>query len=189
MKNLLNIALLLCVPFLIKAQSTDNTLEDLSDKIRLTGAFGGLNIHENNTLQGRFGFEIANNFDISFQTGSFDYGDDLSPLEDLDFKGIELAYRPLEDRVFHPIISASYNRAKIDFDDFKVPSVEEDFEYKINCLQTKVGMEINVFRFFKLGFHGGLNMYGDISKDLLIEKDNLPQYFGQISMKFGGFWD
>jgi opacity protein-like surface antigen len=190
MKNLLNIALLLCAPFLLQAQSTDKTLEDLTDKVKLTGLFGGINIYDEGHTHGRFGFEIANNFDLSFQAGSLEYRSSLSfgGYSKIDLRGIEFSYRPLEDRVFHPILSVSYNRAKTEdtydsFNNIYFPN------YKFNNLQTKIGMEVNVFRFLKLGLHGGLNIFEDLSESQILLNKDLPKYFGQISFKFGGFWE
>ena len=193
MKNLFKLTILLCLPIFIQAQSTDRTLGDLTNRIKITGVFGGVNFYtfEGGSPHGRFGFEIANNFDLSFQAGSIDYRSSLSSgntREKIDTKGIEFSYRPLEDRIFHPIVSVSYNRAETEdaydsFNNVYFPS------YKFNNLQTKVGMEVNVFRFLKLGLHGGLNIFEDLSESGILINNDLPKYFGQLSFKFGGFWE
>lgn len=192
MKNLFKLTILLCLPSFIQAQSTDRTLGDLTNRIKITGVFGGVNTYtyEGENLHGRFGFEIANNFDLSFQAGSIEYRSSLSfgGTQEIDLQGIEFSYRPLEDRIFHPILSVSYNRAKTQ-SQFDISNQILFPAYKFNNLQTKMGMEINVFRFLKIGVHGGLNIYEDLSdSDRLLNK-NLPKYFGQLSFKFGGFWE
>lgn len=190
MKNLFKLLILSFIPFFAQAQSTDRTLSDLSSKIKVTGVFGGVNIYDVGGTHGRFGFEIANNFDLSFQAGSLEYrsSQTFGGYRDIDLRGIEFSYRPLEDRIFHPIVSVSYNRAETEdaydsFNNVYFPS------YKFNNLQTKVGMEVNVFRFLKLGLHGGLNIFEDLSESGILINNDLPKYFGQLSFKFGGFWE
>ena len=192
MKNLFKLTILLCLPIFIQAQSTDRTLGDLTNRIKITGVFGGVNFYtyEGGSTHGRFGFEIANNFDLSFQAGSIEYRSSFSfgGTQEIDLQGIEFSYRPLEDRIFHPILSVSYNRAKTkeQFDSFNQVLFPA---YKFNNLQTKIGMEINVLRFLKLGVHGGLNIYEDLSDSNRLLNKDLPKYFGQLSLKFGGFWE
>lgn len=192
MKNLFKLTILLCLPIFIQAQSTDRTLGDLTNTIKITGVFGGVNFYdyEGQGAHGRFGFEIANKFDLSFQAGSIDYRSSLTfgGTQELDIQGIEFSYRPLEDRIFHPILSVSYNRAKTEeqFDSFNQILFPT---YKFNNLQTKIGMEVNVFRFLKIGLHGGLNIFEDISESGILINNDLPKYFGQLSFKFGGFWE
>ncbi|MDG1295705.1 MAG: hypothetical protein P8P48_01105 [Saprospiraceae bacterium] len=50
-------------------------------------------------------------------------------------------------------------------------------------------METNVLRFLKVGVHGGLNIYEDLSDSNRLLNKDLPKYFGQLSLKFGGFWE
>lgn len=193
MKNLFKLTILLCLPIFIQAQSTDRTLGDLTNRIKITGVFGGVNFYtfEGGSTHGRFGFEIANNFDLSFQAGSIEYLSSLSSgntREKIDTKGIEFSYRPLEDRIFHPILSISYNRAETE-DSYYSFTNQYIPNYKFNNLQTKIGMEINVLRFLKLGVHGGLNIYEDLSDSNRLLNKDLPKYFGQLSLKFGGFWE
>lgn len=191
MKNLFKLTILLCLPIFIQAQSTDRTLGDLTNSIKITGVFGGINIYnEEGSAHGRFGFEIANNFDLSFQAGSIDYRSSLSfgGTQEIDLKGIEFSYRPLEDRIFHPILSVSYNRAQTE-ESYDISNQILFPAYKFNNLQTKIGMEINVLRFLKVGVHGGLNIYEDVSDSNRLLNKDLPKYFGQLSLKFGGFWE
>ena len=45
MKNLFKLTILLCLPIFIQAQSTDRKLGDLTNRIKITGVFGGVNFY------------------------------------------------------------------------------------------------------------------------------------------------
>lgn len=187
MKNVIGFLAILCLPLLATAQSTDSTIDGLDAHLPITGYFGGLTstfqLDDERELSGFFGVELADNFDVIANFNRLEYpskafGTSLT----LRNRGIGLSYRPLESMVIHPIVTTTFNRSSV-----KIDSKDLGPTNKFYTIQPQAGLEINATRFLKIDLTAGYNVYLDLNDELA--SDNMPDFFGQISFKFGGFFN
>lgn len=191
MTKVLNLLMLFTFSLVITTQAQDQTLFGGPNKLKITGAFGGFAygytsdfLYDSNIRNSFFGLEISNNFDIVLKRVQYDTGlyyETVSNDLDIASRGLEFVYRPMEQRVIHPYMSILVSRGKIRDDHF-------DVKDKVGVFQPRLGFEINALKFFKLNLNVGYNHVDGV--DLTgFSGEDFSGGFGEISFKFGGFWN
>lgn len=156
--------------------------------INLTGGWGGTQTAitsfngEFSTLQGGFGgAEINKNFFIGgggYTTRLLDNIDQLTDTYEMSYRGLMLGYAVKSHKVVHPqatlLVGGGWQQ-------------EEGFGASdIFVAQPAAGVEINVFRWFRVGLHGG---YRFVVDDQFTATDNtFSGGYGSVSFKFGWSW-
>jgi hypothetical protein len=191
MKKTLILLFVFTLPTIIFSQS-DNTLFGGPNKLKITGVFGGVSLTylEQDLFQspidqnGFWGFEIANNFDLSFRrisrpTDKLVFG--TNEALDIRTRGVQFGYRPFEDKVIHPSLAIYVSKGSLE-------SREIDIKDHILMLQPKAGFEINTFRFMKTSLLLGYNFINGV--DLFqYNNENFSRMSLELNFKFGGFWE
>jgi hypothetical protein len=197
MKKSLSLLLAVIIPAIFFAQS-DNTLFGGPNKLKITGVFGGAsiifleqNIFESSddlSLQvdrdGFWGVEIANNFDLAFRrisrsTDRVVFGS--NEYIDLKTRGVDLAYRPFEDKIIHPMLSVYLASGKLENREIRIKD-------RILLAQPKAGIEINTLGFMKTSLLVGYNFMDGVE---LINYSNqdFSRMTLELNLKFGAFWN
>ena len=191
MKKTLILLFVFTLPTIIFSQS-DNTLFGGPNKLKITGVFGGVSLTylEQDLFQspidqnGFWGFEIANNFDLSFRrisrpTDKLVFG--TNEALDIRTRGVQFGYRPFEDKVIHPSLAIYVSKGSLE-------SREIDIKDHILMLQPNSGFEINTFRFMKTSLLLGYNFINGV--DLFqYNNENFSRMSLELNFKFGGFWE
>lgn len=165
----------------------DNTLFN-TGAINLTGGWGGMQTAitsingELSSLQGGFGgVEFNKNFFIGgggYSTTTFDNFDQFTDTYETSYGGLILGYSVKSHKVVHPqatlLVGGGWQQE---------PNSSASDMY---IAQPAVGVEINVFRWFRLGLHGG---YRIVIDDQFTGTDaTFSGGYGSISFKFGWSW-
>ncbi|HMR43520.1 MAG TPA: hypothetical protein PKC40_06790 [Saprospiraceae bacterium] len=149
--------------------STTNLTFFEDDFAIVNGGYGGLEFGKN-VFIGWGGFRTANNFEIDrFDNDRFE----------MRYNGLMLGYAPGSFKVLHPKFMLLTGGGRL-----KVAGENSD---EIFVLQPSAGVEINVFKWFRLGLEGGYRFVADA--DLLNIKDaDISAPFGELTFKFGWSW-
>ncbi len=158
-------------------------------RLRLTGAWFSAThqfaYHNEDFAQlrgGYGGFEFNNTVLVGW--GRFNYRDiielpDINAEYEMKFNGFNLGFTPNSGRVLHPRMNFLAGRGKVRLDD--------GLSDGVFVFQPSAGVEVNIFRFFRLGFEGGYRFVGD--SDLPgVTGGDLQTPFMQIDLKFGWSW-
>jgi len=81
-------------------------------------------------------------------------------------------------KVVHPIFSVGVGRGKLQFDEGKD---------RVLVVQPSAGVEINLFRWMRLGIDGGYRYVTGIQQDNIASED-LSNYYGSVTFRFGWAW-
>lgn len=135
----------------------------------MTGGYGGLEFNKN-VFIGWGGFETQN--DVNFGTN----GDSEF---DLQYNGLILGYAMGSHRVLHPqfMLLTGGGRAR----------VQGQGSDNVFVLQPSVGVEVNVFRWFRIGLDAGYRVVTNTDLDGLKSTD-LSAPYGELKFKFGWSW-
>ena len=188
MKKVLFIALATLFILTSADAQRDETLLD-DGQFRLTGfwfsATHQFSYHEDDfaLLRGGYGgFEFNKTLLIGW--GRFNYRDrvnlpDIQAEYEMKFNGFNLGITPQSYRSVHPRINFLAGGGKVKLDDGNSD--------RVFVLQPSAGVELNIFRWFRLGFEGG---YRFVSENDLpgIDGSDLAAPFAQIDLKFGWSW-
>lgn len=98
---------------------------------------------------------------------------------DLKHNGLMIAYSPNAGKVIHPHFSVYGGSGRFDL-------VNSDRE-RIFALQPAAGLELNVFRWFRLGLEGGYRFITDIDTPG-VSSSELSTPFAQLQFRFGYSW-
>jgi hypothetical protein len=91
----------------------------------------------------------------------------------------KVGYGFIPYKAVHPTLNVDFGKGNVRFGDM--------YDNRIYVVQPSVGVEINVFRWFRLGLEGGYRFVE--GSDLAIATDEkLSGAFGQASLKFGFSW-
>jgi hypothetical protein len=101
---------------------------------------------------------------------------------DLRHRGVLLGYAPATSKVLHPYMSAVIGGGRIEFDNNN--SLSRD---RVFVLQPAVGLEVNVFRWFRIGAEGGYRLVSDVDGGGLQSSD-VSKPFAQLQLRFGYSW-
>ena len=153
--------------------------------IKLTGAWGGymhnISSFENDfniSRNGFFVFELNKRVLIGWDGLNADFN--KSTLGNLSLKsnGFTLGYSPLAEKSLHPVINLYGGRGKIE---------GQEILDNIYVWQPSVTLEMNVFRWFKLGLDGGYRFITESNLTGITSQDLSGPYAG-LKLKFGWSW-
>ncbi|MBU6340295.1 MAG: hypothetical protein KGS48_02265 [Bacteroidetes bacterium] len=97
---------------------------------------------------------------------------------DIHTNFLKLGYSFIPYKAVHPTLNVDFGRGKMRLG---------DVNDRVVLIQPAVGVEINVFRWFRLGLEGGYRFVQD-SDIPEISDNNLSGPFGQASLRFGFSW-
>ena len=191
MKNLILVLITLCCASLaLEAQRT----ETLFGRARSVGAFGGpiVEYHytgsEVDVMAGGGGALIINNFWI----GGYGVGSAPASVFDIpDINSLELAhgglwlggtYQPHKLLHFYASAKLGWGAVGIEFDD-------EDFNYldDIYVIQPEAGLELNVFRWFRVAGTASYRLVDGISANSGLDTDEFNGVGFNLTFRFGFF--
>jgi hypothetical protein len=135
------------------------------------------------TRGGFFGFEFGKSLYLGW--GRYDLQDEFDwdgadgRRFDIRWNVGKLGYAFAPYKAIHPMINLDLGRGKVN-----LQGVGED---RLFIIQPSAGVEINVFRWFRLGLEGGYRFVNDTDLAPLSDKD-LSGVYGQASLKFGFSW-
>jgi len=187
MKKLIHtIAFLLLIATISFSQNREETLFKNSS-IDLTGIWGGstnglVEFNNNFSLNnsGYFLFEINNDFLIGWS--GYGSGTELTNGDKAQIGGhdLVLGYAFNSHKSIHPIVYAKGGRGSLKINEQKVD--------KVTVFEPSVGVELNVFRWFKIGMEGGYRFVTNVDANDLNDNDFSSPVVG-LRMKFGWSWD
>lgn len=105
--------------------------------------------------------------------------DQISDKEfDLRFSAFKVGYNILSHRAVHPNVNVDFGPGRLWL------GADED---RVFVVQPSVGLEVNIFRWLRLGVDGGYRFLTD-SSIAGLDDNKLSGAFGQASIKFGYSW-
>jgi hypothetical protein len=134
---------------------------------------------------GNFAFEFGRSLMVGW---AWQRMKDSAPLPgengfyDLRHRGLLIGYAPSTSKVLHPYLSTVVGGGRIDYDNNSSFSRDRVF-----VLQPAVGLEVNIFRWFRLGAEGGYRLVSDVNNAGLSNGD-LSKPFAQLQLRFGYSW-
>lgn len=191
----------------LNLSAQDETIFGEVDRI---GAFGGpifefSDFGDNpNTAVGGGGALILDNFFLGgYGMGSIDFSDiqfdslTAPGLQGLNFGhgGIWLGITPKQEKAIHPFASVKLGWGKVEYE--VTPNPAEDSEKvkdRVFVVTPEVGVEFNVFDFFRLAASANYRLTDGIDENLngLQDKD-FSKFGATLTLRFGGFgnywWD
>ncbi|MDA9773854.1 hypothetical protein N9B82_02760 [Saprospiraceae bacterium] len=184
MKKLLFLLVFLMTSTVFVSAQKDETIFGRNG-IRLTGAWGGymqnISSFENDfsiSRNGFFLFELNKKVLIGWDGLNANYNNSSLGNLDLNSNGFTLGYSPLAHKPIHPIINVYGGRGKIE---------GAEILDNVYVWQPSVSVEMNVFRWFKLGIDGG---YRFITESNLtgVSSQELSGPYAGLKLKFGWSW-
>jgi hypothetical protein len=97
---------------------------------------------------------------------------------DMNWNFFKTGYAFLPYKAVHPLINVDYGRGTARLG---------DVNDRVYVVQPSAGIEINVFRWFRLGLEGGYRFVSD-SNIPELSNQQLSGAFGQASLRFGFSW-
>ncbi len=132
---------------------------------------------------GFFGFEFGKSLNIGWSHSSL--RDDITLRNneqqrfDFQYNGGKVGYTFIPYKAIHPVLNFEIGKGKI-----KLSGEGED---KVFVMQPSAGLEVNVFRWFRLGVEGGYRFVQN--NDLVgISSEQMSGPYGQATLKFGFSW-
>lgn len=166
----------------------DETLADKLD-LALSGAWGasnlGLGFAENESVivaGGYGGLEFGKDFFIGW--GSWSATEDVTynPFADrtyrFEYSGMLIGYGPSAWKMIHPQFFLLFGRGSL-----RVPGGRD----RVLVLQPSGGVEVNVFRWFRLGLQAGYRLLSDNDFEAL-HAVQVSHPFVEMSFRFGWSW-
>ena len=139
------------------------------DNAHYTGGFGALEFNKT-VLLGWGGYKLVNDVHL------MNYPNDNV---DMNYNGFILGYAPNASKVFHPRFSILTGSGKI--------KLSESNDDKIFVIQPAAGVEINVFRWARIGLEGGYRAILNTDLPNLDDKE-LSKFYGEVKFYFGISW-
>jgi len=168
------------------SQNREETLFRNSS-IDLTGVWGGstnglVEFNNNFSLSnsGYFLFEVNNNLLIGWS--GYGSGTNLDNGDKAQIGGhdLVLGYTFNSHRSIHPVVYAKGGRGSLKINEQKVD--------KVTVFEPSVGIEVNVFRWLRMGLEGGYRFVTNVDANGLNDNDFSSPVVG-LRMKFGWSWD
>ncbi len=131
---------------------------------------------------GTFGFEFGNTVIIGWSGTNFRdevLVEGVSQGFKLDYSNFMLNVTPSSYRAIHPILGVQLGGGRLKF--------ENDDSERVFIVQPSAGVEINIFKFMRVGLEGGYRFVSDIDTQG-IENGDISSPFAQINLKFGFSW-
>ncbi|MEO0732781.1 MAG: hypothetical protein AAFZ52_08105 [Bacteroidota bacterium] len=150
----------------------------------MRGGFGGLEFGDEFFL-GYGGWKAREDFTVD------DPADAGEPQYRFRNSGFILAYSPLRNSPIHPRITTIIGPGRIDLDPFTVPD-GVDLDDRMLVGQAMIGLELNLFQWFRLGVDGGYRFANGVDVqhngvDLVTDKD-VSGAILQVEARFGFSW-
>ena len=98
---------------------------------------------------------------------------------DLKFSGFQIGFARFSNRVIHPTVSILGGSGRLD--------VTDNYRERIFALQPVAGLELNVFKWFRLGAEAGYRFVADVDHPEL-ESGDISSPFAQLQFRFGFSW-
>jgi Outer membrane protein beta-barrel domain len=157
--------------------------------LRLTGLWGGSNIGlvgfdgDNSGMGGGFlGLEFNKSLTLGYcgagTDGATNYNGQLRKF-DLSYGGFLIGYAYRPQKVVHPRVSFLMGSGNLKFND--------EPKDQIFVVQPSAGLEVNLFRWFRMGMEGGYRFVSNTSLPKPSDKD-VSDAFVQLSFRFGWSW-
>jgi len=158
--------------------------------LRLTGAWGGTLVGvtgfdgQNAVMRGGFGLlEFNKTLLVGFggvnTSEAADFGSGQLKNFDLSYGGLMLGFVPKSYRAVHPKFSFLMGGGEV--------KVDGEGSDKIFVVQPGAGVEVNVFRWFRLGLEGGYRFVSESDFNPPSNQD-LSGFFGELKFRFGWSW-
>ncbi len=157
--------------------------------IRLTGVWGGPSydvsrIGDENIVHrgGQFGFEFNKSILVGWRNVNLEDQitfEEGSRVTDLDYNTFMLGYAMKPHRVFHPQFMLAAGAGDI--------NIAGEGRDRVVVIEPSAGVEINVFRWFRIGLNGGYRIFTGTDFANLNDGD-LSRPYGEIKFKFGWSW-
>lgn len=167
------------------AQHNEETVFGNSS-FKLTGLWGGStngliefnnNFSLNNT--GYFLFEVNNDFLIGWSGYGNGFNLENGDRAKIGGNDLVLGYAFKSNKAIHPVVYVKGGRGSLKINEAKVD--------KVTVFEPSVGLEINVFRWFKLGLEGGYRFVTNVDAVGLNDTDFSSPVVG-LRLKFGWSW-
>ena len=97
----------------------------------------------------------------------------------LNSSGLSLGYSPIAHKPFHPVFNVYAGRGRIS---------DESISDNIQVYQPSVTLELNVFRWMKIGLDGGYRFVYESNLNGISDQDLSGPYAG-LKLKFGWSWN
>ncbi len=183
-KVLLLVALFFTLTVSIDAQK-DETIFGRSG-ICLTGVWGGY-MHNISSFQddfsisrnGFFVFELNKKILIGWDGLNAEFNSNELGGLNLQSNGLTLGYSPWAHKPFHPVFNMYAGRGRI---------ANDEILDNINVYQPSITLELNVFRWMKVGIDGGYRIIQESNLTGFTDQDLSGPYAG-LKLKFGWSWD
>ena len=188
MKKTIFYTILLCIAFQLNAQR-DQTLFS-GTKLDQSGSWAGFSytpteIAGESSIQGGVDvkLEYNNSFILGWQwrktTDEIEFQDAIST-DQLEFghHTFLAGYSFKNYKVVHPILSVGVGPGNL--------KINGDKD-RLLVIQPSAGVEVNLFRWMRLGIEGGYRYVTGSQYDRL-ENEELSNYFGTVSFRFGWSW-
>lgn len=192
MKRLLLFSFALLGSLALTAQDTETLFKNAT----ITGGFGGP-IFEYSTFDGNYqpgagggGGIVAKNFFI----GGFGMGfSDLAEVRinnqtyelGLGYGGIWLGYTPLTHKVIHPYVSGRIGWGTAELE--PIDEDLEDIEDRIMALTPEIGLELNVFKWFRVSGAASYRFITGVGNLPDFSNEDFSNFGGILTLRFGGF--
>ena len=184
------------IAFFLTANLFGQRTETLFNKAKVIGAFGGPIVEigkyngESGTAVGGGGGLIINNFFIGgYGLGGtdlteqiFDNNDDFRL--DIGHGGFWFGLVYPQHKMIHVFssVKVGWGAIGINFDDDDL-----DYDDGIFVVTPEIGLELNVFRFFKIGAAAGYRYVDGIRAGGSVTEDQFNGMVGTLTFRFGGF--
>lgn len=154
--------------------------------VDLTGVWGGMTngmvkFQDEFSLNngGFFVFELNDNFLIGWS--GYGNGETLDDGRDVEIEGndLMLGYTFNSHRSVHPAMYLKGGRGKLD--------VTNEGKENVTVIEPSVGLEVNVFRFMRIGLEGGYRFVTGVDQFGLSDQDLSSPVVG-LRFKFGWSW-
>jgi hypothetical protein len=144
----------------------------------MRGGFGGLEFSEEFFL-GYGGWKNREDFTTNEVSA-------ISPEFDFKHSGLIIAYTPFSDNAIHPRISAIFGPGKMEItDNFNNEGVGQSDRFLVG--QATVGLELNLFQWFRLGVDGGYRFASGVENEFVTAND-IGGAIVQVEARFGFSW-
>jgi len=137
----------------------------------LRGGFGGLEFGDEVFL-GYGGWKARENFTVDEPVVG-------SPEFEFQHSGFIFAYSPFRDNAIHPRITTIIGPGRI--------NVEGEGRDRMLVGQAMVGLELNLFQWFRLGADAGYRFANGVDSQLISDRDVSGALF-QLEARFGFSW-
>jgi hypothetical protein len=148
-----------------------------NDWALMRGGFGGLEFSEE-VFIGYGGWKSREAFTVDDVQAN-------SPEYDFNYSGLIIAYAPFADNAIHPRITTIIGPGRIELREQIMNEPKAD---RFLVGQAAIGLEFNLFQWFRLGIDGGYRFASGIDDVQRVTEQDLGGAFIQAEARFGFSW-